>query len=158
MTDVDEWASQRPIEDQVAELRASLAALAEVVEGREEKKEKKPPRFTDLPAFVDWVAGIYRVDAFDSHERLWCPEWWKHDTAAVVFDALWHAFEALRQDPTTGVSVWLRDHVYPHMGFLTAPGGPFTGCSHKEHAVFALRRLPVTPPPEGWWTPADSGL
>lgn len=117
-------------------------------------------RFATLPAFVDWLTDeVYRVDVFDTTDRTWCPDWWQHPPAAILLDALWHAYEAMKEDPATGVSMWIRDHVYPHMDWLMSQYGPMAGCHwSRGHSPVPLRRLPVNPPPDDWWTPTDSGL
>ncbi|NMD57983.1 DUF4913 domain-containing protein [Tsukamurella columbiensis] len=64
----------------------------------------------------------------DSNEMMWCAEWHRHPEALLVITALWRAWEHLSTDPDTGMSVWLRDHLYPHLGVLLSPSGPFAKC------------------------------
>ena len=72
----------------------------------------------------------------------WCPEWWRHAEAIARLDALWRAWEHLRLDPATGMSVWFRDHADHHMAVLLSADGPFKGCKpDKGHA----ERLPAFP-------------
>jgi len=48
-------------------------------------------------------------------------------------EALWRAWEHLRQDPALGMSVWWRDHADPHMAALLDPDGPFAGVEGEEN-------------------------
>ena len=88
------------------------------------------------------------------HDRVWCPQWWRHAEAVARLEALWRAWEHLRQDPATGLSVWFRDHADHHMTMLLDADGPFKGCdgNHGEHP---LEELPHEPPPEGMFEPED---
>lgn len=114
--------------------------------------------FPTLPAFVGYLADLYRREVFDSAERTWCPRWWDHPEAVARLEAMWRAFEALRQDPATGISIWFRDHADTHMAQLMQPHGPFRGCSAKRgHSVDPLVPLPLEEVPEGWWPEAHSG-
>ncbi|MGZ6564499.1 MAG: DUF4913 domain-containing protein, partial [Solirubrobacteraceae bacterium] len=74
--------------------------------------------------------------------------------AVARLDALWRAWEHLRLDAATGLSVWFRDHADHHMTVLMAADGPFKGCdgAHSERPV---EQLPSTPPPEGMFEPDD---
>jgi hypothetical protein len=77
----------------------------------------------------------------------WGPEWWKHAEAIARLEALWRAWEHLRLDPATGVSVWFRDHADHHMTVLLSADGPFKGCKPKEGHGDRLEAFPLTPPP-----------
>jgi hypothetical protein len=100
------------------------------------------------------LAPMYRR-ALDGHQRTWCPEWWRHAEAISRLEALWRAWEHLRLDPATGMSVWFRDHADHHMAVLFDPEGPFKRCSvEKGHgAGRALEPLPLVEPPEGLFAP-----
>ena len=105
--------------------------------------------FKTLPDFVEH----FLTRAFRRHvpaNAPWCSEWWKHGEAVCVLSALWRAWEALRLEPGTGMSVWWRDHCYPHMAKLMDRDGTFKNCTrttHHENGV--LEPLPwSTPPPE----------
>jgi hypothetical protein len=76
----------------------------------------------------------------------WCPEWFRHPEALSRLDALWRAWEHLRLDPTTGMSVWWRDHADPHMAVLLDPDGPFATC-RTHHSEYPTPPLPTTKPP-----------
>jgi len=75
----------------------------------------------------------------------WCPEWWRHAEAIARLEALWRAWEHLRLDPATGMSVWFRDHADHHMGVLLSADGPFKGCKPDKHGE-RLEPLPLTLP------------
>lgn len=79
---------------------------------------------------------------------VWCPEWFRHAEALSRLDALWRAWEHLRLDPATGISVWWRDHADPHMSVLLSPDGPFAAC-RGNHTEYPTPPLNVAEPPEG---------
>lgn len=118
--------------------------------------ESPKPRFATLPEFVEeYLVEIAWKDIAAS-SRTWCREWWRHPAAIVRLDALWRSFEALRLDPATGMSVWLRDHADVHMAvLLDGNDGPFKGCKPDEHDDARDRILPVRTPPPGLFTEDD---
>lgn len=79
----------------------------------------------------------------------WCPQWWKHAEAISRLEALWRAWEFLRLDGTTGMSVWWRDHADHHMSVLLSASGPFKGCSADDGHCSKLVPLPCEEPPAG---------
>jgi hypothetical protein len=79
----------------------------------------------------------------------WCPQWWKHAEAISRLEALWRAWEFLRLDGTTGMSVWWRDHADHHMRVLLDPQGPFYNCDMKEHRD--PEHLEPKKAPTGWF-------
>jgi hypothetical protein len=110
--------------------------------------------FATLPEWIEqWLIPVYRRSV-RGHERMWCPEWWRHPEAVARLDALWRAWEHLRLDAATGLSVWFRDHADHHMTILMAADGPFKGCDGK-HSDRPVEPLPSTPPPEGMFEPGD---
>ena len=109
--------------------------------------EQPEPYFPDLMTFVkDYLSPMYRR-ALSGSATTWCPEWWKHSEAIARLEALWRAWEFLRLDPHTGMSVWFRDHADHHMGVLLSADGPFKGCKPAEHGE-RLKPLPLTLPPD----------
>ena len=94
-----------------------------------------------LGAFAAWLLAVYRRST-RGPTRVFCPQWWKHPEAVARIDALWRAFEALRQDPGTGMSVFWRDHVDHHMTVLLDADGPFKGCQdgHCDHPLAPLHQ------------------
>ena len=116
--------------------------------------EPAAPYFPTLPEWIEqWLLPVYRRSD-RGHEHLWCPEWWRHPEAVARLDALWRAWEHLRLDPATGMSVWFRDHADHHMTVLLSAAGPFQGCD-GEHSTRPLEPLKVTPAPEGMFQPDD---
>jgi len=105
--------------------------------------------YPNVEAFVrDQLAPTYRRE-LDSPSRTWCPEWWRHAEAIARLEALWRAWEHLRLDPATGISVWFRDHADHHMGVLLDVNGPFKGCSPGKGHGARLDPLPHAAPPPG---------
>ena len=114
-------------------------------EGAEEPELYYP----DVAAFVaQQLAPLWRR-SLEGHHRTWCPQWWRHAEAISRFEALWRAWEHLRLDPATGMSVWFRDHADPHMAVLLDADGPFKGCSADKGHTGRLQPLPVDDPPPG---------
>ena len=86
----------------------------------------------------------------NGRNRCWAGRWWQHDEAVVRLEALWRAWEHLRQDPATGISVWFRDHADHHMSYLMDPDGPFsTATEGAENTNRRGEPLPYVEPPEG---------
>lgn len=109
------------------------------------------PFFPDVESWVaDWLAPV--INRPQPNALAWCPEWWRHAEAISRLEALWRAWEHLRLDGTTGISVWWRDHFEPHWSVLTdVERSPFAEC-HNGHSD-RLQPLPVSPAPTGWWGP-----
>lgn len=79
----------------------------------------------------------------------WCRQWWHHSEAVDRFTALYLAWQELSaEDSSTWLSVFLRDHLDPHMATLTSPFGPFYACHPRRHsgAIEALETDQPTPP------------
>lgn len=56
------------------------------------------------------------------------------DAEAVSrIEALWTAWEHLRLDGATGISVWWGDHADHHMRVFLDPQGPFYNCDKVGH-------------------------
>ena len=102
---------------------------------------------------AEWLFPVYRRSIL-GHDRVWCPQWWRHAEAVARLEALWRAWEHLRQDPATGLSVWFRDHADHHMTVLLDADGPFKGCD-GQHSEHPLDELPHDPPPEGMFEPEE---
>ena len=60
-------------------------------------------------------------------------------------EALGRAWEYLRLDARTGMSVWFRDHADHHMTVLLSAEGPFKGCKPDGHGE-RLKPLPLSAP------------
>jgi hypothetical protein len=109
------------------------------------------PVYPNVGAFMDdYLARIVERQVAKGVRSgiYWCPQWWAHPEALSRVYALWRAWETLRvSDPNTGMSIWWRDHLDPHLGALAADHGPFTRCSPDRH--YDPTPLPTTPvPPE----------
>lgn len=85
------------------------------------------PRKTYYANLDDFVR-LYLREAYarpiNGRTRVLAAEWWNYPEAVIRLDALWRAWEHLRLDPTTGMSVWYRDHADHHMTVLMDPDGP----------------------------------
>lgn len=84
----------------------------------------------------------------DARNGKWCAQWFLHAEAVSRVDALWRAWEHLRLDPATGLSVWWKDHADVHMAVLLSQKGPFYACSSTRHN--APEPFPCEMAPEGW--------
>ncbi|MEU4778283.1 DUF4913 domain-containing protein [Micromonospora sp. NPDC023633] len=109
------------------------------------------PAYRNVEAFVaDYLAHVVerRLATGPTSGVNWCPRWWAHPEAISRLYALWRAWETLRvSDPQTGMSIWWRDHLDPHLTALAAEYGPFSRCSPDKHTE--PRPLPVElAPPE----------
>ena len=76
----------------------------------------------------------------------WSATWWKHPEAISRLVALSQAWEALRLEPTFGISVWWRDHADHHMRMLMSPEGPFATSRDRNSDGDPL---PYAAPPAG---------
>ena len=105
--------------------------------------------FADVDAWVrGWLIPTWerRIDgqrADGASGFRWSARWWDHPEAVFRLEALWRAWEALRLDAGTGMSVWLRDHADHHMPLLLSKYGPFR---RSEEAVPDGDPLPYAPP------------
>ena len=98
--------------------------------------------FSTLEEWVEkYLLNLYRRSV-DGTAMTWCREWWRHPEAYLRLDALWRAWEYLRQQPATGMAVWMRDYCDPHMAVLLSESGPFKGCEPMRHSPYELRALP----------------
>ncbi|QKW17592.1 DUF4913 domain-containing protein [Verrucosispora sp. NA02020] len=109
------------------------------------------PVYRNVAAFVgDYLAHVVerRLASGPTSGINWCPRWWAHPEAISRLYALWRAWETLRvSDPQTGMSIWWRDHLDPHLAALAAEYGSFSRCGPDKHTE--PRPLPVEPaPPE----------
>jgi len=103
--------------------------------------------YPDLLTFVrEYLSPMYRR-SLSGQSATWCPEWWKHAEGITRLEALWRAWEYLRLDAHTGMSVWFRDHADHHMAVLLSADGPFKGCKPDGHGE-RLKPLPLIAPPD----------
>lgn len=109
--------------------------------------------YANVVAFVeDYLSVVYRRQVTDLSDTVWCPQWWRHDEAVIRLEALWRAWEHLRQDGATGMSVWFLDHADRHMARLLDPRGPFKFCSVRGGHKDMLEPLPLQPPHEAMFS------
>lgn len=115
--------------------------------GESAAEEASPePEFTSVYEFVEThLVFLYARKLAHKQDRRWCPRWFEHPEAVSRLEALWRAYESLRLDPGTGMSVWWRDHADHHMPALFAPDGAFEGCSvDRGHSTdLAATALPT---------------
>lgn len=91
-------------------------------------------RYADVFEFVeDHLVHVYARPTENAAAIRWCPRWHHHPEALARLTALWKAFETLRTDPGTGMSIWWLEHADPTMTALTAHDGPFRDCGPGEH-------------------------
>lgn len=103
--------------------------------------------YADVFVFVtEYLAPTIRR-RINGSSATWCPRWWAHPEAGARLSALWLAWEHLRHEPGTGMSVWWLHHADPHLRVLFDPDmGPFAACSPKDgHTAYPFDPLPVEP-------------
>lgn len=103
---------------------ASTAADVEDDSSEEDEPELAYPNVHEWVRL--WLRFAYKRKV-DGRNRLWWAKWWQIDEALMRLEALWRAWEHLRLDPGTGMSVWWRDHADHHMPVLMSTDGPFSG-------------------------------
>lgn len=105
-------------------------------------------RFASLPEFVsEFLVQIWRKELLAG---CWCDQWWEHPEAVLRLEAVWDAFEALRLEPGTGVSVWTRDHLDYHMRVLTTrETSPFYRCDLTKQRHHTPEAWPTANAPAG---------
>ncbi|SDS71756.1 DUF4913 domain-containing protein [Microlunatus soli] len=116
----------------------------------EEPEEEIELQFGSVDEFVrDYLRHMYKR-RIDGRNRVWSARWWEVGEAIVRLEALWRSWEYLRQDPSTGMSVWWRDHADYHLAILLSPDGPFAETADEpENTNRRGDPLPYLPPPEG---------
>ena len=107
--------------------------------------------FGSVDEFVrEYLRHAYRR-RIDGKNRIWAARWWEYDEAVIRLEALWRSWEHLRQDPSTGMSVWWRDHADHHMSVLMDPQGPFysVDAANRDNQETKGGPLPYATPPGG---------
>jgi hypothetical protein len=123
-------------------------------EPEEESGEDDAPQlhYGSVDEFVrEVVLPMYQRKVGVRGSRRWSAQWWRNAEAVSRLEAMWRAWENLRQDGATGMSTWWRDHADYHMNILLSADGPF-GRSEDENKPGAP--LPYDPPPPGLFTDA----
>ena len=147
-------ALDEPTREQLREAADDAARIALSAPAAAEQAPAPELYYPDVVAFVTLqLVPMYRRP-LGGQGVTWCPEWWRHAEAIARLEALWRAWEHLRLDPATGMSVWFRDHADHHMAVLLSADGPFKGCKPKEGHGGRLDALPLTPPPDDLFTSA----
>jgi hypothetical protein len=134
---------------QAAEAAVTAALAAAAGEAAQAAQEAEPPQlyFANVDEFVrEYLRHVYRRP-IDGRAVFWSAEWWRYDEAMNRLEAIWRAWEYLRLDPATGMSVWWRDHADPHMQVLMSPQGPFR--RETDVRTDEVDPLPYTAPPPG---------
>lgn len=166
------WLSAAATESLAQAERKRTRAVQEVRQATEEvvqaQAKENPPSPSVVPesgaAIEDPVSGLiyatseeFLVDQLlpmyiriiDSKNGTWCRKWYLHAEALSRIEALWRAWEHLRLDGKTGMSVWWRDHADPHMAVLLNQKGPFHECDLETHKN--PNPLPCDIAPDGWF-------
>lgn len=94
----------------------------------------------------EYLIKVYRRPVGAQGGMKWSARWWEYPEALSRLDALWRAWEHLRLDPATGMSVWWRDHADHHMPALLSPNGPFAASDDQNKRG---ESLPYEAPPAG---------
>ncbi len=134
--------------------RRAVTAALEALDEEEPAEEEPALYYGSVDEFVrEYLVKNYRRRV-DGERSVWAADWWNYPEAVIRLDALWRAWEHLRLDPTTGMSVWFRDHAEHHMSVLLDPHGPFAAAGMGENRINTNdsdkgTELPYTAPPEG---------
>lgn len=117
----------------------------------DEAEEASTLYYGSVDEFVrEYLRHVYRRKIGGRGTGLrWAGEWWKSPEAVIRLEGLWRAWEQLRQDPATGMSVWWRDHADHHMAVLMSSEGPFAEAEGDTNSNRAGEPLPYTTPPDG---------
>ncbi len=102
----------------------------------------------------EWLFPVYRRSVL-GHDRVWCPQWWRHAEAVARLESLWRAWEHLRQDAATGLSVWFRDHADHHMTDPARRRRPVQRLRRPATPTIPSSSCPHDPPPEGMFEPDE---
>nr|AXV46594.1 DUF4913 domain-containing protein [Arthrobacter sp.] len=146
--------------EQIArEVDEAKAIVAQETTGRNESspnpgeapaaQEESPLVYQSAEEFLhEHLLPLYNR-IIDSRNGKWCKQWFLHPEAVSRVEALWRAWEHLRLDPATGMSVWWRDHADPHMAVLLSQKGPFHPCNNGRHHTPEPFECDYAP--EGWF-------
>jgi hypothetical protein len=136
---------QAQLDNQPADTSAVLATLG--LAGPHDTPGQGPQEpaagdFPPLPEVYGWVdthvAPLTRktTTTGEGGGIRWCRQWWEHIDAVERFMALYLAFRELSaEESATWLSVFLRDHLDPHLSVLTSPIGPFNACTPQRHST-----------------------
>lgn len=124
--------AERALERAGDQVEAEKEALRNAVVVVEEEEPPPQPRFATVDLFVEQFVLPNWVHRYVAKNVRWCDRWFEHAEAITRFEAMWEAFEVMRQQPAPSYSTWLRDHFDVHMRTLTDPDGVFHECDVKE--------------------------
>lgn len=129
---------------------ATAAAEAELSPPAEAAPDEVPTLyFGSVDEFVrEFVCPLFRRNVGEEGRAdcRWSARWWESAEAITRLEALWRAWEHLRMDASTGISVWLRDHPDHHQGVLMSATGPW---ARSKDTAGPHEPLPYEPPPAG---------
>lgn len=134
------------------------AALRQILAGstgpEHDRISSEPAGPTPAHASLAGFVGDYLLPLFSrptlGGRWLWCPHWWEHSEAVSRLTALWHAWEALHDQPGTALGSWYREHLDHQLPILMGPDGPFRDCANGHY-------IP-DPQPKPQRPPADSSV
>lgn len=137
-----EW--DEPYDPQTGELEP-------LIEGTEAPADSTEP---EILLYYPSVDVFFREKLRYSYQRAvgtqapyrWSARWWEFAEAISRLEAIWRAWEHLRQDPALGSSTWWLNHADPHMHVLLSSEGPFGRCAD---AADLDEPLPHEDPPAG---------
>jgi hypothetical protein len=133
--------------------RFSTAPAAVETEASAERSadEQKPPElvYGSTEEFLHEQLLPTYVHDVDGRAAKWCIEWYFHPEALSRVEAMWRAWEHLRLDGATGISVWWKDHADHHMNVLLDPRYPFCKCDMQKHRD--PEHLEPDRAPAGWF-------
>jgi hypothetical protein len=114
------------------------------------------PKYPTLQGWVDDYLAQIIVRRDDAGFR-WCPSWWAHSEVVSRLLGLWRAWEQARasKDPIQ-LNTWWKEHLDHHLPVITAPDGPFGGCSQDKGHVGDEPGLSVVPVPPGYFRPVET--
>jgi hypothetical protein len=117
-----------------------------------DQADEPEPVYDTVQDWVSWhFLPMYRRPL--GGEYRWCPQWWRHAEAITRLTALWQSWEAMRLQPGTGISTWLRDHLDHQLPVLLGRSGPFAQCSEYEHIDPRIAAADLAP--SRWWDTGD---
>lgn len=107
------------------------------------------------PTMAAWFRSWFRqvVERQTSSGLVWCPQWWRHNEAIAILDALWMAWEGARISPAAEAMLLWWERAIGMLHHLTSPDhGPFAACTSRRHQVEdGELALPHDPEPPGWF-------
>jgi len=114
------------------------------------EKERAALVYPDAQAWVtEWFLPHFRRNP---KVFRWDPQWWRHEEAGTVIEAMWGSWEGVRAtgDPG-GMAAWFRDVFYPLSDRLTSEHGPFWNQHEALGREDVPPMLPAVPAPDGWF-------